>query len=117
VSVQGGEESGQLGNLEVGIWELTKYSPEAFADIAVLMGQLSDRCGFTEEKLKEMVEDVVIREEYRGQHLWRQLMESVLEQARGSAPIEIHLTSNPKRVADSERYGRMGFERREDELL
>jgi len=62
---------------------------------------------------KASVEDVVIREEYRGQHLGRRLMEYVLEQARGLAPIEIHLTSNPKRVAANEMYGRMGLERRE----
>lgn len=47
---------------------------------------------------KASIEDVVVSSAYRGQHLGKQLMEYVLEQAKEYAPIELHLTSNPMRV-------------------
>lgn len=62
---------------------------------------------------KASVEDVVVSSAYRGQHLGRQLMEYVLEQAKAYAPIELHLTSNPMRVAANKLYQSLGFQRKE----
>ena len=62
---------------------------------------------------KASIEDVVVSSTYRGQHLGKQLMEYVLEQAKAFAPIELHLTSNPMRVAANQLYQSLGFLRKE----
>lgn len=62
---------------------------------------------------KASIEDVVASSAYRGQHLGKRLMEFVIEEARNLAPIELHLTSNFKRVADNALYQSIGFERKE----
>ena len=62
---------------------------------------------------KASIEDVVVSSSYRGQHLGKQLMEYVLEQAKAFAPIELHLTSNPKRVAANKLYQSIGFQKKE----
>lgn len=62
---------------------------------------------------KASIEDVVVSTAYRGQHLGKQLVEYVLEQARQFAPIEIHLTSNPKRVAANLLYQSLGFQKKD----
>ena len=62
---------------------------------------------------KASVEDVVVSSAYRGQHLGKQLMEYVLEQAKAYAPIELHLTSNPMRVAANKLYQSLGFQKKE----
>ena len=62
---------------------------------------------------KASVEDVVVSSAYRGQHLGKQLMEYVLEQAKAFAPIELHLTSNPMRVAANKLYQSIGFQKKE----
>ena len=62
---------------------------------------------------KASVEVVVVSSAYRGQHLGKQLMEYVLEQAKAYAPIELHLTSNPKRVAANKLYQSIGFQKKE----
>ena len=62
---------------------------------------------------KASIEDVVVLSDYRGQHLGKQLMEHVLEQAQKLAPIELHLTSNPKRIVANLLYQSLGFERKE----
>lgn len=62
---------------------------------------------------KVSIEDVVVSSAYRGQHLGKQLMEYVLDQAKEYAPIELHLTSNPKRVAANHLYQSLGFQRKE----
>ena len=62
---------------------------------------------------KASIEDVVVSSAYRGQHLGKQLMEYVLEQAKEYAPIELHLTSNPKRVAANKLYQSIGFQKKE----
>lgn len=131
------------------ITELTFYSPDAYAQIAKLMGQLSQRCVFDEEKLravtedanchlyvctntggeivacatlcvyvsptgrKASVEDVVVSEDCRGRHIGRDLMLYVLERARELAPIELHLTSKPVRVAANALYRSVGFLKKE----
>ena len=63
--------------------------------------------------IKASIEDVVVSSAYRGQHLGKQLMEYVLEQAKAYAPIELHLTSNPKRVAANKLYQSIGFQKKE----
>ena len=62
---------------------------------------------------KASIEDVVVSSAYRGQHLGKQLMEYVLEQAQAYAPIELHLTSNPMRVAANKLYQSLGFQKKE----
>lgn len=62
---------------------------------------------------KASIEDVVVSSAYRGQHLGKQLMEYVLEQAKAYAPIELHLTSNPMRVAANQLYQSLGFLKKE----
>lgn len=62
---------------------------------------------------KASIEDVVVSSAYRGQHLGKQLMEYVLEQAKSYAPIELHLTSNPMRVAANKLYQSLGFQKKE----
>ncbi len=62
---------------------------------------------------KGIVEDVVVRADYRGQHLGRRLLEHILGFARGFAPIDVHLTSRPSRVAANELYRSLGFDRHE----
>ena len=62
---------------------------------------------------KASIEDVVVSSAYRGQHIGKQLMEYVLEQAKAFAPIELHLTSNPMRVAANKLYQSLGFQKKE----
>ena len=62
---------------------------------------------------KASVEDVVVSSSYRGQHLGKKLKEYVLDEAKKLAPIELHLTSNPKRVAANKLYQSLGFQKHE----
>ena len=62
---------------------------------------------------KASIEDVVVSSAYRGQYLGKQLMKYVLEQAKAFAPIELHLTSNPMRVAANKLYQSIGFQKKE----
>lgn len=62
---------------------------------------------------KASIEDVVVSAEYRGKHLGRLLMEHLLKEARLLAPIELHLTSKPQRVAANRLYQALGFQRKE----
>ena len=62
---------------------------------------------------KASIEDVVVSSAYRGQQLGKQLMEYVMEQAKAFAPIELHLTSNPMRVAANKLYQSIGFQKKE----
>lgn len=62
---------------------------------------------------KASIEDVVVSSAYRGQHLGKRLMEYVLEQAKAYAPIELHLASNPMRVAANKLYQSLGFQKKE----
>ena len=62
---------------------------------------------------KASIEDVIVSSAYRGQHLGKQLMKYVLEQAKAFAPIELHLTSNPMRVAANKLYQSIGFQKKE----
>lgn len=70
-------------------------------------------CFHSPTGLKASIEDVVVHSDYRGRHLGRQLMTYILNQARTMAPIELHLTSKPKRVAANKLYQSLGFQRKE----
>lgn len=61
---------------------------------------------------KAMVEEVVVLEEYRGRGLGRALLEHLLAEARREGPMELYLTSNPKRVAANALYRSLGFEQK-----
>ncbi len=129
------------------ITELKYYSTEAYTQLSTLMGQLSQRCVFDEDKLraviadanchlyiytegeiigcatlcvyvsptgrKASVEDVVVSQECRGRHIGRELVSYVLNRARELAPIELHLTSKPARVAANALYSSVGFQKKE----
>lgn len=63
---------------------------------------------------KASVEDVVVLSSCRGLGYGRKLMEHVIDYAKNElAPIELHLTSNPKRVSANALYKAVGFEQRE----
>lgn len=62
---------------------------------------------------KASVEDVVVSSNARRQGIGRALMDHIIGYAlRELAPIDLHLTSRPERVAANEMYKRMGFEKR-----
>ena len=63
---------------------------------------------------KASIEDVVVNSVFRGQGIGKALMEHIIDFARRElAPIDIHLTSRPHRIAANELYQSLGFERRE----
>lgn len=62
---------------------------------------------------KANVEDVVVLSPRRGHGYGRKLMDHVIGFANTElAPIELHLTSNPKRVSANALYKAVGFEQR-----
>lgn len=62
---------------------------------------------------KASVEDVVVSSDARRQGIGRALMDHIIGYAlRELAPIDLHLTSRPERVAANEMYKRIGFEKR-----
>ena len=63
---------------------------------------------------KASVEDVVVNPVCRGQHIGRKLMEHIIDFARRElGDVELHLTSNPRRVAANNLYRSVGFQQRE----
>lgn len=63
---------------------------------------------------KASVEDVVVLSSCRGRGYGKKLMEHVIGYAKTElAPIELHLTSNPKRVSANALYKAIGFGQRE----
>ena len=62
---------------------------------------------------KASVEDVVVLSSCRGQHLGKALMEHLIDYAcRELKDLDLHLTSQPKRVAANKLYQSLGFELR-----
>ncbi|MBO7635084.1 MAG: GNAT family N-acetyltransferase [Paludibacteraceae bacterium] len=59
------------------------------------------------------VEDVVVSPHHRGKHLGRRLMEHLLNEAKQYAPIQLHLTSNPKRIEANKLYQSLQFVQKE----
>lgn len=73
------------------------------------------RCVFdTPTGRKASVEDVVVNPACRGQHIGKKLMEHIIDFARRElGDVELHLTSNPRRVAANSLYRSVGFQQRE----
>ncbi|MBP5398761.1 MAG: GNAT family N-acetyltransferase [Bacteroidales bacterium] len=60
---------------------------------------------------KGRIEDVVVSEAFRGQHIGRKLVEHLIDFARKEfAPIQLQLTSRPSREAANRLYLSLGFE-------
>ena len=59
--------------------------------------------------LKGWIEDVVVSSACRGRGLGRQLVEHIIDYARGLAPMELCLTSRPSREAGNKLYKAIGF--------
>lgn len=60
---------------------------------------------------KASVEDVVVNPACRGQHIGRKLIEHIIDFARLElGDVELHLTSNPRRVAANKLYRPVGFQ-------
>jgi len=62
---------------------------------------------------KASIEDVVVTSDCRGKHLGKQLVEYLMTEATKYAPIDLQLTSKPKRIAANKMYQALGFERKE----
>ena len=63
---------------------------------------------------KASIEDVVVASDYRGKGLGRALLERIIDFAGTRlAPIDLHLTSSPDRVAANELYQSLGFVKRD----
>lgn len=63
---------------------------------------------------KATIEDVVVDTGQRGRHIGRALIEHIIGYARTRlAPVEIHLTSRPHRVAANALYKAIGFKQKE----
>lgn len=130
------------------IRRLKSYTPQQFAELKLLMKELSERINLTEKELNQVtqdensrlyvlidngqiigcatlclfhsptgrkasIEDVVVSSIHRGKHLGRFIMSHLLKEAECLAPIELHLTSKPKRVAANTLYQSLGFIRKE----
>ena len=67
----------------------------------------------TPEMVVGFVEAVVVAAAFRGRHIGRMLMERMVADARLFGVQQIHLTSNPRRVAANGLYQALGFERKE----
>lgn len=67
----------------------------------------------TPEKVTGFVEAVVVTASCRGQHLGRRLMERIIDDARSFGVQQLHLTSNPKRIAANSLYKALGFVHKE----
>lgn len=115
------------------IQELKSFSETDLSDMDVLMHQLSETSYCNEKILQAIMDDenshlyvvhtlefilgfvesVTVRDECRGQHLGRKLMEHLMAEANRLGVQSLHLTSNLKRVAANRLYRAMGFERYE----
>ena len=63
---------------------------------------------------KASVEDVVVNPACRGRHIGRKLMAFIIDYARRElGDVELHLTSNPRRVAANNLYRSVGFQQRD----
>ena len=63
---------------------------------------------------KASVEDVVVLPAYRGQGIGRTLLQRIIDFAGSKlSPIDLHLTSNPRRAEANALYEALGFKQRE----
>jgi len=68
-------------------------------------------------KKNGLLEDVIISAEYRGQGLGERLVREVLTIAKAQGLASITLTSNPVRVAAHKLYEKVGFVKKDSEVL
>ncbi|MFA5994808.1 MAG: GNAT family N-acetyltransferase [Parcubacteria group bacterium] len=62
------------------------------------------------------IEDVVVREDYRGQGLGRKITETLIAKGESLGMQFVDLTSSPKRKVANQLYQSAGFEKRETNL-
>ena len=62
---------------------------------------------------KAWVEDVVVDNNFRGNHIGKKLVNHVVEYTKKYSPCSLMLTSRPMRVAANKLYQSVGFEKRE----
>lgn len=92
-------------------------SQEPFPSGGVGVGSITG-CGtlcvmHTPEMRIGAIEAVVVKQDYRGRGIGKRIVEELLRIARGLAPITLHLTSSPARVAANGLYREMGFLKKE----
>ncbi len=95
----------------------TPAAPDAASaatDSAAILGCAS-LCVFASPTgRKATIEDVVVDAGQRGRHIGRSLIEHIIGYALTHlAPVEIHLTSRPHRVAANALYKAIGFKQKE----
>jgi ribosomal protein S18 acetylase RimI-like enzyme len=110
----GNDGSGQVGNDEGKEISRLRSAPPEMTMNGRIIGCAS-LCVFESPTgRKASVEDVVVGEGFRGQGIGRALMEHLIDFVRRElAPVDLHLTSRPERVAANTLYRSLGFERRE----
>ena len=81
----------------------------AFSDEGRIVGCATLCLMETLEGRMGSVEDVVVDSSFRGEHIGRRLIEHIISEAGKSAPVRIHLTSSPKRIAANGLYRASGF--------
>lgn len=62
------------------------------------------------------IEDIIVKEGYRGQGLGKKITEDLIVKARDCGMKFVDLTSNPKRLKANELYKSLGFKIRETNL-
>lgn len=67
----------------------------------------------TPEQRLGFIEAIVVRSDRRGEGIGRAMMEHILAEAGTLSPIQLHLTSNPRRVAANGLYRALGFTHKE----
>ena len=67
--------------------------------------------------LRAWIEDVIVDEAVNGQGIGRQLTEAMLAHAREQGCVTVDLTSRPSRAAANHLYEKVGFQRRDTNVL
>lgn len=62
---------------------------------------------------KASLEDVIVDDTYKGQHIGRRMVEYAIKFASRSGAFQLDLTSSPNRIAANALYQKLGFEKRE----
>ena len=63
------------------------------------------------------VNDVIVRESYRGQGLGEKMMRKIIAVAKAKRATSLELTSRPSRTAAHKLYKKLGFEKKETEVF
>ena len=68
-------------------------------------------------KKNGLLEDVIVASQYRGQGLGERLVREVLAVAKAQGLASVTLTSNPVRIAAHKLYEKVGFVKKDSEVL